>query len=294
MVLGLGMMLEIDWSSLFKSFYEMARVKIACRNPCKIPKERLYEINKQLFLVSLLVEDVVQEAPPSGPANDGMDPDDDLDEEDDLERNGEDNMRLDLDRAGREPSRSTPAPTGKHNSKSPIQGSRTVHMEHSQINQDSQLKDFMNSGSGLQGLKLPTGAGQSDLPTSFDQQSKWMDFMKIAEGELSMAECSQILRNMELEDSENEDLLSEIEIEEEMVPVSDLKLKMEGRNLLNDFDYCKGNVETIDLPMSAVRDGVLAAEELGKPKRKKQWGPIQRDARPRRFVDDGRTMMQKA
>ena len=131
------------------------------------------------------------------------------------------------------------------------------------------LKDFMNSGSGLQGLKLPTGASQSDLPTSFDQQSKWMDFMKIAEGELSMAECSQILRNMELEDSENEDLISATEIEEEMVPVSDLKLKMEGRNLLNDFDDCKVNVETTDLPMSAVRDGVLAAEEFGKPKRKK-------------------------
>jgi len=113
MVSGLGMMLEIDWSSLFKSFHEMARVKIACRNPCKIPKERLYEINKQLFLVSLLVEDVVQEAPPSSPANDGTDPDDDLDEEDDLEPNGEDNMGLDLDRAGREPSRSAPAPTGK-------------------------------------------------------------------------------------------------------------------------------------------------------------------------------------
>jgi len=83
-----------------------------------------------------------------------------------------------------------------------------------------------------------------------------------------MAECSQILRNMELEDSENEDLLSETEIEE-MVPVSDLKLKMEGRNLLNDFDDCKVNVETTDLQMSAVRDGVLAAEEFGKPKRKK-------------------------
>ena len=113
MVSSLRMMLEIDWSSLFKSFHEMARVKIACRNPCKIPKERLYEINKQLFLVSLLVEDVVQEAPPSSPANDGTDPDDDLDEEDDLEPNGEDNMGLDLDRAGREPSRSAPAPTGK-------------------------------------------------------------------------------------------------------------------------------------------------------------------------------------
>jgi len=53
---GFGIMVDMDWSSLFKSFYEVARVKIACRNLAKIPKERLYEMNKKLFLVSLTVE----------------------------------------------------------------------------------------------------------------------------------------------------------------------------------------------------------------------------------------------
>jgi hypothetical protein len=28
-----GLLLEVDWSSLFKSFYENVRIKIACRNP---------------------------------------------------------------------------------------------------------------------------------------------------------------------------------------------------------------------------------------------------------------------
>jgi hypothetical protein len=56
---GLGLLLEVDWSSMFKSFYEQVRVKIACRCPVKIPSERLFEIEKKLYLVSITVEGVV-------------------------------------------------------------------------------------------------------------------------------------------------------------------------------------------------------------------------------------------
>jgi hypothetical protein len=33
-----GMLLDVDWLALFKSFYEKLRVKVACRQPAKIPK----------------------------------------------------------------------------------------------------------------------------------------------------------------------------------------------------------------------------------------------------------------
>jgi hypothetical protein len=56
MVSGLGLMLEVDWTSLFKSFYERVRVKVACRSPAKILVERLYEMDKKLFLVSITIE----------------------------------------------------------------------------------------------------------------------------------------------------------------------------------------------------------------------------------------------
>jgi hypothetical protein len=39
--------MDVDWTSLFKSFYEKVRVKIACRNPSKIPRERLFEMAKK-------------------------------------------------------------------------------------------------------------------------------------------------------------------------------------------------------------------------------------------------------
>jgi hypothetical protein len=41
---------------LFKIFYEKVRVKLACRNPKKIPHERLYELDRKLFLISIVVE----------------------------------------------------------------------------------------------------------------------------------------------------------------------------------------------------------------------------------------------
>ena len=80
-------MVDMDWSSLFKSFYETARVKIACRNPAKIPRERLFEMGKKLFLVSFTVEDFVQELGKQETGDDGDNPDDEEndDEVDDLD-----------------------------------------------------------------------------------------------------------------------------------------------------------------------------------------------------------------
>jgi hypothetical protein len=35
MISGFGLLTDVDWASLFKSFYEKIRVRIACRNPSK-------------------------------------------------------------------------------------------------------------------------------------------------------------------------------------------------------------------------------------------------------------------
>jgi hypothetical protein len=47
---------DVDWSSLIKSFCEKVRVKIACRQPSKIPKKRLFELERRLYLVNIKVE----------------------------------------------------------------------------------------------------------------------------------------------------------------------------------------------------------------------------------------------
>ena len=51
-----GILVDVDWNGLMKSFYEKMRVKIACRNPAKIPFERIMEMRKKLYILSFTVE----------------------------------------------------------------------------------------------------------------------------------------------------------------------------------------------------------------------------------------------
>jgi hypothetical protein len=66
-------LLDVDWSSLFKYFYEKISVKIACRQPSKIPGEKLFEMEKKLYLVNIRVEGYEQ----------GVNDQDDLDDDND-------------------------------------------------------------------------------------------------------------------------------------------------------------------------------------------------------------------
>jgi hypothetical protein len=80
---SLGKLTDVDWYSLFSSQFTMVRLKIKCKDPCKIPKERVLEIQDDLFLLSYKVEEFEQQQ--SGKDKDegddgGEDPD--LDEDD--------------------------------------------------------------------------------------------------------------------------------------------------------------------------------------------------------------------
>lgn len=39
---SLGRMVEVDWQGLFNSFFSMVRVKIQCKDPKRIPKQRIF------------------------------------------------------------------------------------------------------------------------------------------------------------------------------------------------------------------------------------------------------------
>jgi hypothetical protein len=53
---SLGKMVEIDWNSLFSSFFSMVRVKIACKNVDKISLKRLFEMQKLMYVIHFKVE----------------------------------------------------------------------------------------------------------------------------------------------------------------------------------------------------------------------------------------------
>jgi hypothetical protein len=78
MTSSFGLLLDVDRSSLFKSFYEKIRIKVACRNPRKIPLERLFEMDKKLYLITIMVEGFEQEV---STKSDDLDDVDDLDDD---------------------------------------------------------------------------------------------------------------------------------------------------------------------------------------------------------------------
>jgi hypothetical protein len=49
-------MVEVDWNSLFASFFGMARIKIACKDVSKIPKKRVFEMKKKIYVIQFKVE----------------------------------------------------------------------------------------------------------------------------------------------------------------------------------------------------------------------------------------------
>ncbi|KAE8767974.1 hypothetical protein D1007_60616 [Hordeum vulgare] len=75
-----GILVDVDWNGIFKSFYEKVGIKVACRDPTKIPYERLVEMKKKLYILFFTVEGFDQEG--EGSEGDGDDPDLDVKDED--------------------------------------------------------------------------------------------------------------------------------------------------------------------------------------------------------------------
>lgn len=90
---GFGLMVDVDWSTTFKTFYEVVRIKVACKDPSKIPAGRLFEMDRKLFPVDFEVEQEEkkdQSGKEDGNGGDGGDDDnlDNDDEDDDLSDDG--------------------------------------------------------------------------------------------------------------------------------------------------------------------------------------------------------------
>lgn len=55
---SMGMLMEVDWLVLFSSFFSVARVRIRCKNPKKIPKQRVYKMDGGCYRISFKTEGV--------------------------------------------------------------------------------------------------------------------------------------------------------------------------------------------------------------------------------------------
>jgi hypothetical protein len=57
---SLGLMIEMDWHSVFNNFFSSVRVKILCKDPTRIPKERLYMFKAGVYRISFEAEGYAQ------------------------------------------------------------------------------------------------------------------------------------------------------------------------------------------------------------------------------------------
>lgn len=53
---SLGKLVDVDWHSMFSSQFEMVRLKIKCKEPTKIPSQRVLEMNDQSYMFYYFTE----------------------------------------------------------------------------------------------------------------------------------------------------------------------------------------------------------------------------------------------
>ncbi|KAG2600013.1 hypothetical protein PVAP13_5KG657807 [Panicum virgatum] len=250
---GFGLLLDVDWPTIFKSFYEVVRVKLACRNPAKIPMERLFEMMKKLYLISFVVEGEIKQSS-MGDNPDDHDNDEDKkdkdDEADDLGGDPTEDSNMNTDRRTQQTPNSREsgaagsiATDGSHKTKKVP----CFHESQEDLIQKQQLQCDMSLGEKsiattsdpylLQSeseFKLPEPDQSINVSAAInsEQQSQWEQLRKLAI-KFTAPDGAKLLKDMEMEvDSESDD--DELVIEKEKV----LLYASTKRNLLDELERC--------------------------------------------------------
>lgn len=85
-----GLLVDIDWSSFFTSFFSSVKLKIAVKDRSRISHKRVMEFDKKLYVIKFKTEGQM-------PNPEESDPEDKLNEDDDA-----DDLGPDVDRSSKE------------------------------------------------------------------------------------------------------------------------------------------------------------------------------------------------
>jgi hypothetical protein len=121
--------------------------------------------------------------------------------------------------------------------------------------------------------------------------SKREEFRRLALSD-NMNECSNLLRRMELEDSDSEveSVKSVVDQDEAVLSLGEM-ISMKGvaqAEIVHDGEGIRGKL--VSRGTVALADDDTAAKKM----QKRKWGPTQRVDRSRRVLEDGKTMLQRA
>jgi hypothetical protein len=205
---GFGLMLDVDWASLFKSLYEKVRIKIACRNPAEVPQERLFELDKKLYMITILVEGYENEQKVDNDDNHGDDDDDDQ-----KDSEGKDNSDDDLDDIQDTMETDRHRGLGMEKPADANQNLNTKERSASLLNQYDKAGNDGQSPDYIAHFYVETGE-EVQLENESEQTKRWAELMEGTEGKFKAG--ASLLHSMELVDEEVES--EECDEEKEELP----------------------------------------------------------------------------
>jgi hypothetical protein len=286
-------MVEVNWQLLFNSFFSSVRVKIQCKDPTKIPVERLLVFRNKIHLVMFTPEGYVQNGIPSENGSDkgggGEKKDEDPRIDDDLSDTGHGEDEGD---------------------KSNDQNNKDQNNSQGQLSTNEQ--GSKNTPGGSKNVKRLL---QFDLDEMGDQIqtmecANLLGAMELDEEEAVAEEIDLPVESMVQDDEESSQLPEEwvFDLTEQrkefQVGLSESGLNPlvgDGRGKATPLVHkdTEGGREEPIYNISSDEDSNKETQlkKLQKGKKggkKQQWGPIMPVRRSSRNMDNGRTMLEKA
>lgn len=302
-VSGIDMMIEVDWHSLFNSFFSQARVKVQCKNLARIPKERIFVFGIQLFKIAFKPKGYIQMEDLSEARSEKGDDDIDPEEEDllDEELNDKANGK------GTGPANQEGSAKGSSESVLPTGG--------------SQGNDTQPRGTSVRRVLL----FDEIFTTEQDRERECVNLLKVMELEEGQVEVTieeplvfeELIKNNGADNEEVElvNLPEEWVYELQQRKINGNDNKEVNQNFANQANLGLDGVhnrvtdvpefEASDAENIIMQSSQPTVDDLEKVKlnghlkgkravKKQQWGPVIPLRRSSRNIDDGRTMMEKA
>jgi hypothetical protein len=257
---SLGKLCEIDWQTLFSSFFSVVRVRIKCKDPRAIPEDRVMELDDQLFLIHFKVENVELEesAPP--------------------------------EEKGKEDESDEDGSTGDPEKPQDPSGREEKEKEDKDRDRPGQGED-KTSGAGQKSGQKTTSVRRV---LQLDEEPLAQKLCASLEEGFN---CADLLQAMEIGGEEDEEEGNHME-EDEMLLLPDewvystaSSIEKEGTTDTQDSNFRgEENSEEVREVVNISRGGTKTQSQA----EKKQWGPIVVERRSKRLAEDGRTIAEKA
>lgn len=277
---SLGKLIDVDWYSLFTNHFEMVRIKLKCKDPKKIPAQRVLEMADSLYIINYTVADLEQLQGKSENGEDGDNPDD----EDDLlgddmgdipERDQTDPHQPPPKQDDKKGSNGESTSGTKTQGKAPVQAAHSIGKAFASImgKVDSMGEDTLNTSNHCINLLRSMELGE--------ESEEDMDYEAVEDdGENELFNLPVEWR-YSVEGNISHAAIRIPEAEPEVVQTQEVHTSQESRI---------GENEPQDTQSEEGKKMSKKKSEAAKSK----WGPQIPERKSNRTINDGRTMEQKA